>query len=64
MNKENPVFFITHWSIRGSKHMFETDRDIWKIIDKLEDMWDYVLVEDNKHNIIYKTRGLDAFLES
>lgn len=63
MKNENPVYIVTHWSIRGGRHTFETDKDVWNIVNKLEDMWDYVMVEDKERNIIYETKGLDDFLK-
>lgn len=58
-----PGYYITHWTHYGSKYQFSTTEDINRIIKLYEDMWGYVIVEDENHNEIYRSEGLNDFLK-
>ena len=58
-----PGHYVTHWTHYGVKNKFATTKDINELIRVYEDMWDYVLVEDEDHNVVYKSYGLDEFLK-
>lgn len=60
---DKPGYYITHWTVGGIKYNYATTKDINPIIKVYEDMWGYVMVEDEDHNVIYKTFGLDEFLK-
>lgn len=54
------MYKITHYTRHGGVVTFNDD-DYNDYVDKYEDMWDYVKVEDENGKIIYETLGLDKF---
>ena len=61
-----PGYYLTHWDVSGSKYTFSTTdsrEKVNKIIETYEDWWGFVLLEDENHNELYRTYGLENFLK-
>ena len=58
-----PGYYITVYTHYGRKNQFSTTRDINRVIAVYEDTWNYVVVEDEDHNEIYRTKGIEEFLK-
>lgn len=58
-----PGYYVTVYTHYGRKNQFSTTRDINRVIKAYEDMWDYVIVEDDNHKEIYRTVGMEDFLK-
>ncbi len=58
-----PGYYITVYTHYGRKNQFQTVRNINDVIRVYEDMWNYVVVEDEDHKEIYRTSGLEDFIK-
>lgn len=57
-------YYVTLFPHYGGQRYYETDRDINLVIQEHEAMWDYLIVEDQDGNEIYRTYGLENFLKT
>ena len=58
-----PGYYITYYPIYCGCHTIAVTERLNELISNYEDMWYYVEVEDEDHNVIYKSKGIDEFLE-
>lgn len=59
-----PGYYITYYSMFGYKHTFATTKDINEVIHTYEDGGNYLIVEDEHHNEIYRTSGIERIIEA
>lgn len=57
-----PGHHIIRYDIFGNNYTFDTTKDIQPLIDCYENNDYYVIVEDEEHNEIYRTKGIDRIL--
>ena len=60
--EEVPSHFITRYDMFGNVYSFETPRDINELIEYYEDNAYYLIIEDENHNEIYRTRGIERVI--
>lgn len=59
-----PGYYITYYSMFGSQYTTSTTKNINDIIRLYEDGGNYVIVEDEQHNEIYRTPGIDRVIKA
>lgn len=57
-----PGYIVTRYDIFGNKYSFETTKDTSSLIDYYENNEYYLIIEDEEHNELYKTKGIDRIL--
>ena len=58
-----PGYFVTRYDIFGNSYTFETDSPN-SLIEYYENNDYYLIVEDDEHNEIYRTNGLNRILNA
>ena len=58
-----PGYFVTRYDIFGNSYAFETDNPN-RLIEYYENNDYYLIVEDDEHNEIYRTNGLNRILNA
>ena len=58
-----PGYFVTRYDIFGNSYTFETDNPN-RLIEYYENNDYYLIVEDDEHNEIYRTNGLNRILNA
>ena len=57
-----PGHFITRYDLFGNTYVFETPRNVNELIEYYENNAYYLIIEDENHNEIYRTRGIDRII--
>jgi len=60
--EEVPGHIITRYDIFGNNYTFETTKDVSLLINYYENNDYYLIIEDENHNEIYRTNGIDRIL--
>jgi len=60
--EEVPSHFITRYDMFGNTYTFETARNVNGLIEYYESNNYYLIVEDEDHNEIYRTRGIERVI--
>jgi len=59
-----PGYYITYYSMFGNKFTTATTKDINEIKQGYEDAGNYVIIEDEQYNEIYRTPGIDRVIKA